>query len=66
MNKEGNQSGVEEHSMVQFLKVADENSFVLESREIPYKNVEECREALRESYKDYIASIKQGMKDDFR
>ena len=52
--------------MVQFLKVADENSFVLESREIPYKNAEECRGVLRESYKDYIASINQGMKDDFR
>lgn len=66
MSKEGYESGVEEHSMVQFLKVADENSFVLESREIPYKNAKECRGVLRESYKDYIASIKQAMKDDFK
>lgn len=52
--------GVQEHALVQFLKVADENSFVLESRDLPYANAEECRNVLREAYKDYIGLIHQG------
>lgn len=58
--------GVQENALVQFLKVADENSFVLESRDLPYANAEECRNVLRESYKDYIDLINRRMSEDFR
>ena len=57
--------GVQEHALVQFLKVADENSFVLESRDLPYVNAEECRNVLRDAYKDYIGLIHQRMSVGF-
>ena len=44
--------GVREHtSMVDFSEIHEDGCIVFESRVLPYRNIEECRELMRQTHK---------------
>lgn len=56
--------GVQENALVQFPKVAEEGSFVLEPQVLPYRNADKCRLVMKKVYLEHLKKIENKVNGD--